>query len=940
MKPGKPEGPLSTRGQILHQIFDDMMELKDPLSIPSAQWSGPDAESRERAWRERIRRRVDELRRKLLGAKIGSYQILEEIAAGGMGIVFKARQESPMFTREIALKFMLAEPDAREDDRTRFIAEVKGLASLSHPSLVHILDSGIEQDLYYFSMELVDGWSLDDAERVVSLSLERKVEVVRDIARALAYLHARGVIHRDVKPGNIMIDREGSTKLLDFGIAQFTSDPHERAVQAGTPYFMAPEVIDPRGGFGPIGPGTDIYAIGAVLYQLLFGRPVFESEGGLGEVLARTLSAPPQFPGSRSERLPADLQAVISRTLRKKVAERYADAAKLADDLDMFLRRTRHRTPVWVGASLFAAALAAVILSVSDRPPASPLPAERRDLGVWEERLREVESIDAAAAAPLRELLEKARGSNEAAAAATFLGDLALARRAFWADRVGSALAEALELKRRYLDVPAKEDARMSELFKSSNGKLEDARSRSADETAHKLLLEAREGFEQCRTLAEAQRIEARRAVERDEARAARDRSESSRLENSTALESASQKLEGEAAKAWEAASKRMEEGERLLEGDPARARIRFLEAQDGFFRAGTIAKAEQDAKRTILRGELNSLRLEQDRLAPRLAKNLPPEVLLKLEQLRSASEASSGQESLTELARGIQEHREKLTETIAQVAAAEKSAAEAEARARSLVPKSRVPLVLTAQLTKARESLAEGEARLRSDDLRQAEASFERARKEFALLQSETERLTRGMVWVDGSADLPGFWIDRCEVTVGEYRSFGRHLPESWQEQVSKPGLPVVGVSLEGAKDYARWSRKELPSDAEWIAAARGKGGRAQRYPFGERFDERIVSAAGKADGFAGLAPAVSLEKGASPWGCLHLSGNAAEWTLSPTGKGSLRGGSHLTEEPELLRAEERYTPREPFESDASAQRTAGFRCVLRVLNEEPREP
>jgi serine/threonine protein kinase len=241
-------------------------------------------EERDRVLRGYVRRRVEEIREKLLGAQVGSYHVLEEIQAGGMGIVFKARQESPMFTREVALKFMLPAGDSNLEERERFISEVKGLAGLSHPNLVPIFDSGIEGDIYYFSMELIDGSSLADLLEEESLPLERKVEIARDVARALAFLHENRVIHRDVKPGNIMVDRNGAARLLDFGIAQFSADPRRRVIQAGTPHYMAPEVVDPTGAFGPIGPGTDIYALGAVLYRLLVGREVSDGEGGVSAV--------------------------------------------------------------------------------------------------------------------------------------------------------------------------------------------------------------------------------------------------------------------------------------------------------------------------------------------------------------------------------------------------------------------------------------------------------------------------------------------------------------------------------------------------------------------------------------------------------------------------------------------------------------------------------
>lgn len=947
----EPAEPISSRGQILQRIFDDMMGLKDafdetpsdgvsPSRNLSTQWSGPDAESRENAWRERIRHRVDELRKKLIGARIGSYQILEEIAAGGMGIVFKARQESPLFTREIALKFLLADPDVRADDRVRFVAEVKGLAGLSHPSLVHILDSGIDGDLYYFSMELVDGWSLDSWEQARTLSLTRKVEVVRDIAHALAYLHSRGVIHRDVKPGNIMINRKGSTKLLDFGIAQFTSDPHERAIQAGTPYFMAPEVIDPHGGFGPIGPGTDIYALGAVLFQLLTGRPVFESRQGLGDVLSRTLSEAPQFPRSRSERLPADLQVILSRSLKKRVVERYQNAAQIALDLEAFLRRERHKAPVWLGAIFLAATLSVVaVLSLDSTPPATISSPERRDLGLWEERLKEIEEVDAAAATALQALLSQAQAQDDTAAR-NAVKNLTAGTKSFWKERVETTLTLALAAKQEFLSVRIKEDERLGKLFESPNRKLEAARSRAADRTAHGLLVEATEGFKECFVEAKKLQEDAHRDLERDEAKHARERVLTARRAILDTLETARQELAGEAKVAWESASEQITEAESLLAAQPARARGLFHEALDGFYRAGAMAKAEHAAKRARWHVEWEALQLEQDRRADRLARNLPRADLLELQQLRNSSPDFADDAGLEDFEKRLASYGQVLDRARSMVETAEHEARAAELKAQSLRPKTRVPAPLKTRLSTALQSLAEGTTQLRADHLELARNAFERAARELTDLNAEIERRKHNMVWVEGGIDVPGFWIDRCEVTVNDYAKFGRHLPTGWETQRKRGNLPVVGVSLEGAVAYARWCEKTLPTDAQWRAATNGKNGAPRRYPFGDKLDAGLVNGAGKLDGFRDLAPAASFESGASVWGALQLSGNAAEWTLDRDGKGSLRGGSFLTEEPEWLCSEARYFPQEPFAADHNAQLTAGFRCVLQALDEEPRDP
>ena len=303
-------------------------------------------DERDAVYRQFLRQRVEELKSRLLGSSFGSYHIVEVIAAGGMGIVFKARQESPMFTRDVAMKFMISGTSTTEEDRERFISEVKGLAGLSHPSLVSIFDSGIKDHLYYFTMELIDGASLRELVREDRLGVLRKVEIVRDVALALTFLHESGVVHRDVKPGNIMVDREGVTKLLDFGIAQFSADARKRGIQAGTLHYMAPEIIDPSGQFGSIGPGVDIYALGAVLYYLLYGVEVFSSSTTSKEILECTVKEPPRFPRDRKRRVSPALERILRKALSKHVDRRQPSASSLAEDLDRYLIRRRSRGTV------------------------------------------------------------------------------------------------------------------------------------------------------------------------------------------------------------------------------------------------------------------------------------------------------------------------------------------------------------------------------------------------------------------------------------------------------------------------------------------------------------------------------------------------------------------------------------------------------------------
>lgn len=935
------------RAEILDRIFADMMsapgaeetpdrEDTSPREEPPPTGPTPDeatAQGLDAEWRSYLARRVARLRALLLGTRVGSYQILDELAAGGMGIVFRARQESPMFTRETALKFLIAGSDAREEDRERFIAEVKGLAGLSHPALVPIFDSGIEGDLHYFSMELVEGWSLDDSDRVATLPLSRRVEIARDIARALAYLHTCGVIHRDVKPGNIMVDSRGQARLLDFGIAQFSSDPRRRALQAGTPHFMAPEVIDPQGGYGPIGPATDIYALGAVLYQLAVGRPVFESREGLGGVLARSLTAAPEFPRERRHRIPAELQRIISRCLKKRVPDRYAGAAQLAGELESWLRRSRFRIPLRVSAVALSSALLALLLAAhNNRPPPTAAPP-RPDLTPWVECVRDMAEIDPEGASRLRAILENLQ-AVPASQTQEEIEKLAGLRDDLWKMQVDRAHREALEAKQRFLEVPVREDSGAQKIFAEAARQLEQANLRRPDRTAHDLLNLATGGFVEARSVAEAALREAGKERDREDSGRALTRALAARAALDSEPELVRQSASTEAAAAREAAISALETGRRLDEGGKHQeARSLLVQAEQGFLQTRTLARTGLEARLSLLEAAMTRASEEEARAGTYLGKVLSAGAQKELTSCLEAARAAGRERKAEDQARWLELHtrrlkaaRESWRALVEEALAARREALEEP------VPRP-FPHSLAGWILDARTAQREAERLLREDDPAGATARFRRHVELLHEARKAASRLTEGMLWVEGDARTPGFWIDEIEVTVRSYMDSGVELPSSWAEQAKQPDRPVVGVGVEAAKVYARVRGKDLPSLEEWRLAAVGKTeSQPPPYPFGSSFDPRRVNGAGKEDGYPGLAPARSLEGGKSPCGALHMSGNAAEWVLLPDGTAALHGGSFLTAEPRFLEWSARYAVTGPLEADASALRVAGFRCVVRA--------
>jgi serine/threonine-protein kinase len=260
------------------------------------------------------------------GEAFGPYDLQAELGRGGMGAVFRARERAT--GRELAVKVMLAA--GKGSQRERFQREGVVAASLDHPGIVRIHAAGEVDGLPFLACELVPG-ARDLASACRDLAPLERVRLVRDAARALGYAHARDVVHRDVKPDNLLVDGEGRVRVADFGIAAMRG--LERLTQTGallgTPAYMAPEQID--GARGAVGPWTDVWALGVVLHEVLAGRRPFEA-GSLQALHAQVFfeAAPP--PGAS----PA-LDAICAHALGKTPAERYPDATALADDLDRAL---------------------------------------------------------------------------------------------------------------------------------------------------------------------------------------------------------------------------------------------------------------------------------------------------------------------------------------------------------------------------------------------------------------------------------------------------------------------------------------------------------------------------------------------------------------------------------------------------------------------------
>jgi serine/threonine protein kinase len=259
----------------------------------------------------------------------GDYELLEEVARGGMGVVYKARQRS--LGRTVALKMILEGQLASETAVQRFRQEARAAAGLDHPHIVPIYEVGQHDDHHYFTMALVDGTSLSSVVRRGGLPAPAEAAaIVLAVAEAVAYAHAQGIIHRDLKPDNVLLDRQGRPRITDFGLAKSVEGNVGLTASGqilGTPSYMAPEQA--LGSSRKIGPAADVYALGGILYFVLTGKAPFTGSSVM-EVLYRVMDQAPTPPRQINPEVPPELEAICLKCLEKDPARRYAGAAEMA----------------------------------------------------------------------------------------------------------------------------------------------------------------------------------------------------------------------------------------------------------------------------------------------------------------------------------------------------------------------------------------------------------------------------------------------------------------------------------------------------------------------------------------------------------------------------------------------------------------------------------
>jgi TolB-like protein/Tfp pilus assembly protein PilF len=302
----------------------------------------------------------------------GDYELLEQIGRGGQGVVFRARQKS--LNRIVALKVIGLGHWATEAHLKRFRLEAEAAAKLEHPGIVPIHEVGEREGSCYFSMKFVEGGQLDEVVRRKPMSIRQAAALIGKVARIVHYAHEHRILHRDIKPGNILLDAKGEPHLTDFGLARLVESESTvtRTMEVlGTPSYMAPEQA--VGNNAAISSVTDVYGLGAVLYQLLTGQPPFAG-GTTYETIRLLCETEPRNPRVLNPKIDRDLSTICLKCLEKDLKRRYSSALALAEDLERWLKhepiQARHtgifiRGQKWMRRNPTSALLAASLIALA-----------------------------------------------------------------------------------------------------------------------------------------------------------------------------------------------------------------------------------------------------------------------------------------------------------------------------------------------------------------------------------------------------------------------------------------------------------------------------------------------------------------------------------------------------------------------------------------------
>jgi alpha-galactosidase len=367
-----------------------------------------------------------------IAPNIAGYQIVGRLGQGAMGIVWEAVQLGAR--RRVALKLLSQASLGSERRRTRFVREVELAASLEHPNIARVYDSGLDKGVYYYAMELVKGPSLDEYVRQKKLNLRQILALMNLVCQAMQYAHERGVVHRDLKPSNILIDKRGQPRILDFGLAKQLENEDGLAMSVdgdvtGTPMYMSPEQAG--GNVDKIDARTDVYTIGIIAFGLLTGENPHELTGSYIQVLRRIAEEDVRRPRAVADGIHPDLEVILLKALAHEPAERYPSAGALGDDIRRFLEgepiTARPATFFYVARkklckhrwTALAAALVALLLIATVYLAHQRILAEEQRAQLAAEQARQATDAANTAEAQQKAAADKARREADVAAAAT-----------------------------------------------------------------------------------------------------------------------------------------------------------------------------------------------------------------------------------------------------------------------------------------------------------------------------------------------------------------------------------------------------------------------------------------------------------------------------------------------------------------------------------------
>jgi serine/threonine-protein kinase len=273
-----------------------------------------------------------------VAASIGKYEVLRLLGSGGMGTVYEARD--PVLERRVAVKVLAADLARQAELRERFMREAQAAGRLRHPNIVQVYDVGESNGRLFLAMEFVAGSDLERIIQDVPLSIEWKLDLLRQVCEGLGHAHKHGVIHRDVKPANIRVTPTGDVKIMDFGIAllQSATSLTKRGLVLGSVHYISPEQVEGR----PVDARADVFSVGAIAFELLSGKRPFEAES-VTAVMARVaygsadLSQLPRTPFSPG------LEAIIMNALAHRPQDRYQSLEDLRADLLRLIRETAQK---------------------------------------------------------------------------------------------------------------------------------------------------------------------------------------------------------------------------------------------------------------------------------------------------------------------------------------------------------------------------------------------------------------------------------------------------------------------------------------------------------------------------------------------------------------------------------------------------------------------